>query len=111
MSCIIEGALFALRAGKHYKVTMTDEKRTCQCVDHRIRKHDCKHIRLLLQTMGISDSPGEWFSAAQRLVTSQAANVAAAGPEAAGPAAPRSSKRTRAAFRPTTKQQPGQAFL
>ena len=31
--------------GTPYTITLTDERRRCQCVDHRIRKRDCKHIR------------------------------------------------------------------
>lgn len=94
-------------------MTMTDEKRTCQCVDHRIRKHDCKHIRLMLQTLGIPNSPAEWYAAAQRLVTSQASGErATADPGDTGPAASAGSKRARTASKASKPaKQPGQAFL
>ena len=29
----------------HYNVTLSDVRQTCQCVDFRIRRHNCKHIR------------------------------------------------------------------
>jgi hypothetical protein len=67
----------AAGAGKHYKVVLSDSKRSCQCIDHRIRRHDCKHIRLMLQTLKIADKPQDWFSATQKLVKHQAQQVGA----------------------------------
>ncbi len=34
--------------GTHYTVRLSDARRVCNCMDCRIRKRDCKHIRLLL---------------------------------------------------------------
>lgn len=65
----------SVHAGKHYKVELTDKGRKCQCVDHRIRKHDCKHIRLMLKTLGVESKPEDWFVAAQQLVSAQAASL------------------------------------
>lgn len=30
---------------KHYLVTLSNKQHSCQCIDFRIRKHECKHIR------------------------------------------------------------------
>ena len=30
----------------------------CDCV--RFRRHDCKHIRLILQQLGVEEQPGSW---------------------------------------------------
>lgn len=46
--------------GSKYHVTLAEDKRTCQCMDFRIRRRDCKHIKLVLQQLGISASPGDW---------------------------------------------------
>lgn len=88
-------------AGKHYKVEFSDEKRKCACVDHRIRKHDCKHIRLMLQTLGVQDNPSDWYAAAKRLVQSQATNVQ----DVQQAKAPKSGRK------PTRAQAAAQAFL
>ncbi|KAK9801344.1 hypothetical protein WJX73_007385 [Symbiochloris irregularis] len=49
--------------GKHYKVALQDEKQTCQCMDYRLRRHACKHIRLVLTQLGIVDAASEWHEA------------------------------------------------
>eukprot|EP00892_Ulva_mutabilis_P006976 jgi/Ulvmu1/4650/UM002_0381.1 len=54
--------------GKHYKIEFTGEKRSCQCPDHRIRKRDCKHIRLLLKSLCIENDPSSWKSATANLI-------------------------------------------
>jgi hypothetical protein len=59
-------------AGSHYKVVLKDGKRTCACIDHRIRKHDCKHIRLLLKSLSIEEHPEKWRDATKRSVCKQA---------------------------------------
>jgi hypothetical protein len=41
-------------------------------VDHRVRKHDCKHIRLMLKTLRVEHKPEDWFVAVQQLVSAQA---------------------------------------
>lgn len=46
--------------GNNYQVTLTDDKRKCQCMDHRIRRHDCKHIRLILANLNCVDAPQNW---------------------------------------------------
>jgi hypothetical protein len=82
-----------IRAGKHYKVIFSDTKRSCQCIDHRIRKHDCKHIRLMLQTLKVPDKPQDWFSAAQKLVTNQAQKEHCAEPDVGNAATVQHKKR------------------
>lgn len=48
--------------GNHYVVSLSDGGvRKCQCMDHRVRKRDCKHIRLILGRLGIAaDSSDDW---------------------------------------------------
>ncbi|GIL42283.1 hypothetical protein Vafri_304 [Volvox africanus] len=46
--------------GNHYTVRLSDERRSCQCMDCRVRKRDCKHIRLILEKLQISDKPSQW---------------------------------------------------
>lgn len=46
--------------GKHYVVTLSDPRQTCQCMDFRMRKRQCKHILLVLSGMGIADNPKNW---------------------------------------------------
>lgn len=46
-------------SGKHYTVTLQDEKPTCQCMDFRIRKRQCKHITLVLQSIG-APTASDW---------------------------------------------------
>lgn len=60
-------------AGNHYKIDFTMTKRKCQCLDHRIRKRDCKHIRLVLKALNIDDEPDKWKHATASLVEQQAA--------------------------------------
>ena len=35
-------------------------RRRCQCMDFRIRQRECKHIRLVLQQLGIAKHPQDW---------------------------------------------------
>jgi hypothetical protein len=51
------------RPGNHYTIMLADERPTCTCMDFRCRKRACKHIRLILQELGISDQPGQWREA------------------------------------------------
>lgn len=37
----------------HYYVRLRDEKHVCDCIDHKSRRHDCKHIRLILTSLGL----------------------------------------------------------
>lgn len=67
--------------GNPYIVTLTDSARKCQCLDHRMRKHDCKHIRLVLNSIGAAEAPKEWRAALERQF---AAAVAATAAGAAG---------------------------
>ena len=43
--------------GRHYTVTLSTGKASCQCVDFRIRKHACKHQRLIYDQLG-GEPPG-----------------------------------------------------
>jgi hypothetical protein len=49
--------LLLLCAGNHYTVTLTDPSHTCTCPDYRFRRHDCKHISLCLQQLGVFERP------------------------------------------------------
>ena len=55
--------------GTPYTVTLSDEKRSCQCVDHRIRKRDCKHIKLILKQLNCTETPNDWFDAVNRMAS------------------------------------------
>lgn len=37
-----------------------NERHTCQCPDFRVRKRSCKHIKLVLQQLGLSEDSGGW---------------------------------------------------
>lgn len=54
--------------GNHYTLVFTDKGRKCNCPDCRIRKRDCKHIRLVLKSIGAEKIPDEWRAALQRYV-------------------------------------------
>lgn len=53
-------SLYPAGTGNHYVVRLNDQKNTCTCLDHRFRRHDCKHIRLIHEQMGIADAPQQW---------------------------------------------------
>ncbi|KAK3285382.1 hypothetical protein CYMTET_7011 [Cymbomonas tetramitiformis] len=55
--------------GNHYVVTLANDSQKCQCPDFRIRKRHCKHIRLVLEQLKISDRPNEWHSAVEERFT------------------------------------------
>lgn len=42
--------------GRHYNVDLASQGHTCQCPDFRMRKRACKHIKLVLQQLSLSDS-------------------------------------------------------
>ena len=46
--------------GRHYTVELADERHTCQCPDFRMRRRACKHIKLVLQQLGISENSQDW---------------------------------------------------
>ena len=58
--------------GNHYTVIVSDAARKCQCMDCRIRKRDCKHIKLILNSLGIADSPTQWRQVRVRCLCEQA---------------------------------------
>lgn len=68
-----EGAKFIVigSTGNKYEVLLSDEKRKCQCLDHRLRKRDCKHIKLVLKQLETSDDPDNWFDAVNKMVAKQ----------------------------------------
>ncbi len=49
--------------GSKYHVVLADDKPSCQCMDFRIRRRECKHIKLVLQQLDISSSPADWHQA------------------------------------------------
>lgn len=53
--------------GSKYVVTLADKRHTCKCMDFRIRQRPCKHIRLVLQQLGIADSPADWHQVTPQL--------------------------------------------
>lgn len=57
-------------AGKHYVVTLSDERHTCQCMDFRTRgkQRPCKHIRVSQQELGLEQGAlkgGGWRAAVE----------------------------------------------
>lgn len=46
--------------GRHYNVDLADDRHTCQCPDFRVRHRACKHIKLVLQQLGISQDSNDW---------------------------------------------------
>ena len=46
--------------GSKYVVTLAAERHSCQCMDFRIRQRECKHIRLVLQQLGVAKHPQDW---------------------------------------------------
>ena len=43
--------------GNPYTITLKDDKHHCTCPDHRFRRHNCKHICLVLSTLGTLEDP------------------------------------------------------
>ena len=57
-------------AGKHYVVTLSDERHTCQCMDFHTRgkQRPCKHIRVSQQELGLEQGAlkgGGWRAAVE----------------------------------------------
>ena len=46
--------------GNHYVVTLQSDQELqgCQCVDHRVRKRNCKHIHMIWKSLGLG--PEQW---------------------------------------------------
>lgn len=57
ISCDQDEAVFQVQGSKGtpYIVKLNDDKHRCTCLDHRFRRHNCKHICLVLQQLGILD--------------------------------------------------------
>ncbi|CAG9463679.1 unnamed protein product [Pedinophyceae sp. YPF-701] len=57
-------------ARNHYKITLSDDGRKCECMDHRIRKRDCKHIHLTLRTLGLTPETdfADWRGAVDKFI-------------------------------------------
>ncbi|KAK9833702.1 hypothetical protein WJX74_003212 [Apatococcus lobatus] len=51
--------------GRHYTVTLSTGKGSCQCVDFRIRKHACKHQRLIYDQLGEPPGSNNWHQAVE----------------------------------------------
>lgn len=51
--------------GDPYTVTLSDEKHKCTCLDHRFRRHNCKHILLVLSLLGTLEDPSAWRPAVE----------------------------------------------
>jgi hypothetical protein len=51
--------------GTPYTVTLADEKHKCTCLDHRFRRHNCKHICLCLDQVGALEDPSTWKGAVE----------------------------------------------
>lgn len=47
----------------YYKVELRTDKQSCECMDHRLRRHACKHISLVLTQLGIVNEPATWHKA------------------------------------------------
>jgi hypothetical protein len=52
--------------GDPYTVTLADDKHRCTCLDHRFRRHNCKHICLCLSQIGALEDPGTWREAVEK---------------------------------------------
>ncbi|GMH34300.1 hypothetical protein BSKO_02134 [Bryopsis sp. KO-2023] len=65
-----DAAKFAIigSTGKHYVVTLSEARQTCQCMDFRIRKRACKHIKLVLKQLAIEEDPKAWKEASVNLL-------------------------------------------
>jgi hypothetical protein len=70
--------------GDPYTVALQDGKHTCTCLDHRFRRHDCKHILLVLRQLGKLDAPADWRAG----VEARLGELAAGPAPAAHPTAP-----------------------
>ncbi|GBF98448.1 hypothetical protein Rsub_11093 [Raphidocelis subcapitata] len=61
--------------GNHYAIKLDSEppedgkKRSCECPDHRIRKRDCKHIKLVMQQLGVGGALDSWPEALSQQVS------------------------------------------
>lgn len=73
--------------GSKYVVTLADTRHTCKCMDFRIRQRPCKHIRLVLQQLGIAGSPANWHQAVDRQLDAAAQGGNGGGGDAGGAAA------------------------
>lgn len=57
------GCSFGVKGSKGniYRVVFCDKGRSCACMDYRLRRRDCKHIRLVAQQLGVELGSGnEW---------------------------------------------------
>ncbi len=70
--------------GDPYTVALQDGKHTCTCLDHRFRRHNCKHILLVLRQLGKLDAPADWRAG----VEARLGELAAGPAPAAHPTAP-----------------------
>ncbi|PSC67876.1 ring finger domain-containing [Micractinium conductrix] len=63
-----EAAKFMVLGSKNnaYTISLNDTKHTCQCLDYRFRRHNCKHILLVLSQLGVEECPGEWRAAVEQ---------------------------------------------
>lgn len=43
-----------------YTVTLSDAGCSCSCPDHHFRRHDCKHIKVILAKLHIVEEPEKW---------------------------------------------------
>jgi len=57
INCDQDEAVFQVQGSKGtpYIVRLNNDKHGCTCLDHRFRRHNCKHICLVLQQLGILD--------------------------------------------------------
>lgn len=80
MSRTKDAATFAVRGsqGKNYNVVFSEGGRSCQCMDYRLRRRDCKHIRLVAHQLGVQEAGcRDWQKAVDRMMASGFAREAA----------------------------------
>jgi len=68
--------------GDPYTITLADDKHKCTCLDHRFRRHNCKHICLVLSQLGVLDDPSKWHSGVEAQLHQL---IAGGGEEEGGP--------------------------
>lgn len=52
--------------GRHYTVTLSSGKASCECVDFRIRKRTCKHQQLIYDQLGEAPGSDNWHEVTTR---------------------------------------------
>ncbi|PNW76621.1 hypothetical protein CHLRE_11g467742v5 [Chlamydomonas reinhardtii] len=65
-------------SSSEYTVTLSDAGCSCSCPDHHFRRHDCKHIKVILAKLHIVEEPEKWAEAVTRVGVSVSGKLDAA---------------------------------